>query len=203
MRTATTCLLLFAALATGGCKQRGFLAKREAEKSCPTDIRKTIPWCAGEDAIFHCPCKPSAEFYGYKPTCWGIWPTSGAEWRDVHCGNLHHEAVIADLTHQNAELITLPQLESLPVPVGEPPVGEPRFHQEKGIEINPSEETKSIEDLPELEIEEEPASKELPEEDPEDTEEDREVEVDRQESIQEDFSHPTLGLIRLPAIDSE
>ena len=61
------------------------MLKRESEFNCPTDVRQTVPWCAGEDAIFHCPCHPAYEFYGYKPTCWGDWPTSGAEWRDTYC----------------------------------------------------------------------------------------------------------------------
>ena len=50
-----------------------------------------VPWCAGEDAVFHCPCGPNEAFYGYKPTCWGVWPTSGAEWRDIHCGPLKRD----------------------------------------------------------------------------------------------------------------
>ncbi len=116
MHKATTSMLMMAAIAFSGCKSSGLLAKREAEKCCPTDIRKTVPWCAGEDALFHCPCEPSAEFYGYKPTCWRTWPTSGASWRDLHCGDQHHKAVITDLTHQNPELIELPTLKPLPVP---------------------------------------------------------------------------------------
>ena len=67
-----------------GCRL-GCLMKRESECDCPTDIRQTVPWCAGEDAIFHCPCRPAYDYYGYKPTCWGVWPTSGADWRDSYC----------------------------------------------------------------------------------------------------------------------
>lgn len=74
------CLLLFA-----GCRNYGLLVKRESELNCPTDIRKTVPWCAGEDAIFCCPCGPNEQFHGHKPTCWRLWQTSGAEWRDLHC----------------------------------------------------------------------------------------------------------------------
>jgi len=114
MRLTTASLLIFATLATLGCKSSGVLAKREAEKCFPTDIRKTLPWCAGEDALFQGPCRPSSEFYGYKPTCWGIWPTSGAAWRDAHCGELHHQAIIADFTNQNRELIELPTLPTSP-----------------------------------------------------------------------------------------
>lgn len=189
MRTATTSLLILVALATCGCKQTGFLAKRESEKCCPTDIRKTVPWCAGEDAIFHGPCEPSANFYGYKPTCWGIWPTSGAAWRDSHCGNLHHEAVITDLKNQNRELISLPTLEPLLV-APEPPV----LHEALSIspEAAPIEtvpvETVPVEAIPEVAgpPEAEPQSEKQPQQEP-----------------QEDLPKPTLGPIRLPAIDFE
>jgi hypothetical protein len=59
--------------------------KRISEKNCPTDIRQTHKWCFGEDALFHYPCGPKAEFYGYQPTCWREWPASGAAWRDMYC----------------------------------------------------------------------------------------------------------------------
>jgi hypothetical protein len=62
------------------------MAKRQSELNCPTDIRQTVPWCAGEDAIFHCPCGPEHQFYGYKPTCWSVWPADAAQWRDAGCG---------------------------------------------------------------------------------------------------------------------
>ncbi len=74
-----------------GCHPHGPMVKRNSELSCPTDIRQTIPWCAGEDAVFHCPCGPNREFYGYKPTCWGIWPAPAEQWRDSHCGPLVRE----------------------------------------------------------------------------------------------------------------
>lgn len=77
--------LLGGALLLSGCHW-GCLTKRESELNCPTDIRKTVPWCAGEDAIFRCPCGPSQDFYGHKPTCWGQWPASGRDWRDAYCG---------------------------------------------------------------------------------------------------------------------
>ncbi len=64
----------------------GALGKRCSEKHCPTDIRQTIPGYIGEDAVFRHPCGPSAAYFGYKPTCWGVWPTSAEEWRDTHCG---------------------------------------------------------------------------------------------------------------------
>ena len=69
----------------GGC-HFGWMAKRASELGCPTDIRQTVPGYIGEDAVFHCPCGPSPAFYGYRPTCWGIWPTPGSAWRDAYCG---------------------------------------------------------------------------------------------------------------------
>ena len=79
---------MFVLAILSGCQHFGYVAKRESELNCPTDIRQTIPWCAGEDAIFHCPCGPSSDFHGYKPTCWGVWPAPGAQWRDAFCGPL-------------------------------------------------------------------------------------------------------------------
>lgn len=73
------------AVLTTGCQTFGVFAKRESELCCPTDVRQTIPWCAGEDAVFDYPCGPAEEFYGHKPTCWRTWPTPGAIWRDTYC----------------------------------------------------------------------------------------------------------------------
>ena len=70
----------------GGCYQ-GLMMKRKQEIQCPTDIRQKVPWCAGEDALFHGPCGPDSDFYGMKPTCWGEWPASGADWRNAFCGS--------------------------------------------------------------------------------------------------------------------
>ena len=88
--TLFRCLVLTLLLA-GGCHRYGMLVKRESELNCPTDIRKTVPWCAGEDAIFRCPCGPSSNFYGHKPTCWRNWPLPGAKWRDAYCPPLEPE----------------------------------------------------------------------------------------------------------------
>ena len=65
-----------------GRLQLVLLRKRASELQCPTDIRKTTNWCAGEDAVFSCPCGPDSEYYGYQPTCWRGWPTGAAEWRE-------------------------------------------------------------------------------------------------------------------------
>jgi hypothetical protein len=80
------CLVLTLAMISG-CHV-GCLGKRAQECKCPTDIRHTLPGCIGEEAIFHCPCGPACAYFGYKPTCWGEWPASGACWRDEHCGPL-------------------------------------------------------------------------------------------------------------------
>jgi hypothetical protein len=82
-RFGVVILILFQVL-TSGCNYCCW-GKRRSEKNCPTDIRQTHVWCFGEDAIFHYPCGPNEEFYGYQPTCWREWPTSGAAWRDIHC----------------------------------------------------------------------------------------------------------------------
>jgi hypothetical protein len=54
--------------------------------SCPTDICNKLLCCMGDEPDFHCPCEPSQPFFGYKPTCWGVWPASGEAWRDAYCG---------------------------------------------------------------------------------------------------------------------
>jgi len=104
------CLALF-----NGCQNFGVLVKRESELNCPTDIRKTVPWCVGEDAVFRCPCGPNQEFHGHKPTCWGIWPASGAAWRDAHCGPLFTDY---------CDPITVPEPQPVP-PFEEAPLGDP------------------------------------------------------------------------------
>src|SRR5262245_17947384 len=78
------CLPLLLVAATG-CHSFGPLVKRDSELNCPTDIRRTVPWCAGEDAIFHCPCGPDGPFYGHRPTCWRTWPAPASVWRDEYC----------------------------------------------------------------------------------------------------------------------
>jgi len=182
MRTATTSLLIFAALVAFGCKSTGFLAKREAEKCCPTDIRKTVPWCAGEDALFQGPCQPDASFYGYKPTCWGTWPASGSDWRDLHCGETHHGAVITELMKQNHELIELPSLESPPEAIQQETTGK---HESILVDAAPE-----AEQQPQAELEEE-----------REPETSREVEAAAES--REALPSPIFGPIRLPPIDAE
>jgi hypothetical protein len=84
MRHLVTISLVLCLSAAGGCRYCCW-GKRASEKSCPTDVRQTHFWCFGEDAIFHHPCGPDAEFYGHRPTCWREWPMSGADWRDTYC----------------------------------------------------------------------------------------------------------------------
>jgi len=92
---STRCVrgFLLGCLIFSGC-QRGIFLKRESELNCPTDIRKTVPWSAGEDAIFCCPCAPDGDFYGHKPTCWGVWPAPAAQWREAHCGPLAQDLAV-------------------------------------------------------------------------------------------------------------
>ena len=92
-----------------GCHHYGILVKRESELNCPTDIRKTVPWCAGEDAIFKCPCGPNEQFHGHKPTSWRLWQTSGAEWRDMHCQPIGAQRGVAIPEGFAVEQIPLPR----------------------------------------------------------------------------------------------
>lgn len=84
MRITWKMLLIAVVIPLTGCHHYGFLVKREQELECPTDIRQTVPWCAGEDAVFQCPCGPSSHYHGMRPPAWRPWPTSGAEWRDAY-----------------------------------------------------------------------------------------------------------------------
>jgi len=93
MPTLRTIILFSSIIPLAGCSQFGCLTKKESECNCPTDIRQMVPWCAGEDAIFQCPCGPDREFYGHKPTCWGAWPAPAAQWRDAYCGPPQQEGV--------------------------------------------------------------------------------------------------------------
>jgi hypothetical protein len=115
-------VIVASALFVGGCRC-GCLMKRQSETNCPTDIRQTVPWCAGEDAVFHCPCRPARAFYGHKPTCWGAWPTCGAEWRDAHCVSPVCDYP-SELIHQAPALAlpTGPGRSSEELIQGEPPV---------------------------------------------------------------------------------
>ena len=54
-----------------------FWGKRYSEFTSPTDIRKTHPWCLGEDALFHYPCGPNRANYGLKQTEWRDWGDAG------------------------------------------------------------------------------------------------------------------------------
>lgn len=98
------------AILLSGCHRGGYLAKRESELKYPTDIRQMVPWCAGEDAILKYPCGPNQEFYGYKPTCWGVWPTSGAEWRDAYCPPQQDCVYCGPSNGEVSEPIPLPEL---------------------------------------------------------------------------------------------
>lgn len=101
-------LLLSAAMS--GCHSFGPLVKRDSEENCPTDIRKTVPWCAGEDAIFQCPCGPSEDYYGHKPTCWRTWPGPTTVWRDSYCAGACPCSLGPNVNGSN-ELLILPPTE--------------------------------------------------------------------------------------------
>lgn len=89
MPRSRICFMLMLAATALGCRAHGPFVKRESEVRCPTDVRKTVPWCYGEDAIFMCPCGPAQAYHGLKPTCWRPWPGTAAEWRDSHCYGGH------------------------------------------------------------------------------------------------------------------
>lgn len=113
------------AAAVGGCHSVGPLVKRDSELNCPTDIRRTVPWCAGEDAIFHCPCGPDGEYYGHKPTCWRTWPAPATVWRDSYCGVQGPCAVGPTAVPQEETPIVLPPTDEATPPseeTVEPPV---------------------------------------------------------------------------------
>lgn len=116
------------AVVTAGCHSFGICAKRESELNCPTDVRKTVPWCAGEDAVFACPCGPNENFYGHRATCWRDWPTSAAAWRDMSCG----PTVIAETTtvgesnpFRGQPATPTPAPEAIPNPIELPPLPAP------------------------------------------------------------------------------
>jgi hypothetical protein len=102
--------ILMAAL-TAGCSSHGIFVKRQSELNCPTDVRKTVPWCVGEDAIFQCPCGPAEAFYGHRPTCWRTWPAPAAVWRDSYCPTeVSIESGIQN-PFRDGDLVPLPQAE--------------------------------------------------------------------------------------------
>jgi hypothetical protein len=110
MSAYRTALLLLMAAAMSGCHSFGPLVKRDSEENCPTDIRKTVPWCAGEDAIFQCPCGPSEDYYGHKPTCWRTWPGPTTVWRDSYCAGAC-QCPLGPNANDSNELLILPPTE--------------------------------------------------------------------------------------------
>ena len=136
MSISRICLPLFLAIAVSGCHSFGPLVKRDSELRCPTDIRRTVPWCAGEDAIFHCPCGPTEEFYGHKPTCWRTWPAPATVWRDAYCSAPMLEA-FPPTGEEAIPLRTLPPTESTPTPSEEieaPPSLETLPHTTRSVD---------------------------------------------------------------------
>jgi hypothetical protein len=129
MQPSHTAILLVAFAC--GC-HGGVFAKRQSEENCPTDIRKTVPCYPGEDAIFRCPCGPSGNFYGHRPTCWRTWPAPAEVWRDGYCGPtvIEHSSSAPHHPHATPEaIISAPEPtlapQALPPPGAEPPVTAP------------------------------------------------------------------------------
>ena len=95
-------LLIFAALAavSGCCCQAIPLP---AENQCPTDARR-LYHTFGEEAVRRCPCGPSGEFYGLKPTCWREWPEgwhcNGVEGMPYRASCGEPVASIGDVVHE-------------------------------------------------------------------------------------------------------
>lgn len=114
MSVYRTCLPLLLTAVLSGCHTFGPLVKRDSETNCPTDIRRTVPWCAGEDAIFHCPCGPSTDYYGHKPTCWRTWPSPATVWRDAYCGACLN-GTCAPMGEN--DMMVLPPSEEVPTPL--------------------------------------------------------------------------------------
>ena len=130
-----------------GCHQYGILVKRESEMNCPTDIRKTVPWCAGEDAIFSCPCGPNEQFHGHKPTCWRLWQTSGEEWRDMHCQPLETRTEVEVPESISTEYIPLPIVDSVDESEGseeDPELAKPEAEDSSSDEEQPSSDEESL-----------------------------------------------------------
>ena len=137
--------ILVLVLVASGCCPCGCLVKRDEELSCPTDIRQTVPWCVGEDAIFHCPCGPDRSYYGYKPTCWGIWPTAATEWRDSRCGPGMTNCGGEETGYPPTELPTPVPDEAEEIPPGMPPAREmlPQGDSDGTLPVWPFPETSS------------------------------------------------------------
>lgn len=123
-----------------GC-HGGVFAKRQSEENCPTDIRKTVPCYPGEDAVFRCPCGPSGNFYGHRPTCWRTWPAPAEVWRDGYCGptviehssTASHPYVAPEAIMSAPEPTLAPQ--ALPPLEGTPPVTEPPVKSQQTMPV--------------------------------------------------------------------
>ncbi len=142
-----------------GCRNHGILVKRESEMNCPTDIRQMVPWCVGEDAVFRCPAGPNEQFHGHKPTCWRLWQTSGAEWRDMYCaplGKQGDEEIPSSLpVEQIAQPTELPVEALTPANVG-PEMAQPETESPQVSPADDTQPTSDDESLPQPNNEEEP-----------------------------------------------
>ena len=90
--------------------------------------------------IFYCPCGPSREFYGCKPTCWGAWPAPGAEWRNAFCGPPALDYTQAPI---NQEILELPNPVEIKTNEKSTGINLDETKSESGPEIIPSKPTAS------------------------------------------------------------
>lgn len=74
--------VLFAAI---GVASVGCQLNRSEEQCCPTDARRLVYSCAGQEAVRQGPCGPNEAFYGHHPTCWGSWPNGWEVYQADHC----------------------------------------------------------------------------------------------------------------------
>jgi hypothetical protein len=95
MRQLGTLSLIVCLAAASGCNLCCW-GKRNSELEGPTDIRKSLYWCFGEDAVFEQPLGPSREDYGLKPTCWREWPDGGPRCFNAGCGPTMSDGIPID-----------------------------------------------------------------------------------------------------------
>ncbi|TWT97626.1 hypothetical protein Pla108_17780 [Botrimarina colliarenosi] len=77
--SVTTTVLAISLTAVTGCKMC------KSNTCCPTDARRMVLSCAGEEAVRQGPCGPDASYYGYQSTCWESWPSNWEEHERQRC----------------------------------------------------------------------------------------------------------------------
>lgn len=76
-----TLLVAAAVIGLGGCT----LSRNE--DCCPTDARRLVYSCAGQEAVRQGPCGPNEAYYGHHPTCWSAWPDGWRQYEADHCSH--------------------------------------------------------------------------------------------------------------------